>query len=32
MDIATNLSPRDPANTLDLPPGDRILSVTIEER
>ena len=32
MDIATNLSPRDPANTLDLPPGDQILSVTIEER
>jgi cyclophilin family peptidyl-prolyl cis-trans isomerase len=32
MDIATNLSPRDPANTLDLPPGDQILSVTIEEK
>ncbi len=32
MDIATNLSPRDPANNLDLPPGDQILSVTIEEK
>jgi cyclophilin family peptidyl-prolyl cis-trans isomerase len=32
MEVATNLSPRDPANNLDLPPGDKILSVTIEEK
>lgn len=30
MDVATSLTPRNPAQTLDLPPGDRILSVTIE--
>jgi cyclophilin family peptidyl-prolyl cis-trans isomerase len=32
MDVATNLSPRDPSTTLDLPPGDKILSVSIEEK
>ncbi len=32
MDVATNLSPRDPSTSFDLPPGDKILSVTIEER
>ncbi len=32
MDVATNLSPRDPSTSFDLPPGDKILSVTIEEK
>jgi cyclophilin family peptidyl-prolyl cis-trans isomerase len=32
MDIATNLTPRDPSANLDLPPGDKIISVTIEEK
>jgi cyclophilin family peptidyl-prolyl cis-trans isomerase len=32
MDVATNLSMRDPATNFDLPPGDKILSVTIEEQ
>jgi cyclophilin family peptidyl-prolyl cis-trans isomerase len=32
MDVATSLTPRDPSNNADLPPGDKILSVTIEER
>lgn len=32
MDVATNLTPRDPSTSADLPPGDKILSVTIKER
>jgi cyclophilin family peptidyl-prolyl cis-trans isomerase len=32
MDVATNLTPRDPSTSFDLPPGDKILSVTIEEK
>ncbi len=32
MDVATNLTPRDPLESVDLPPGDKILSVTIEEK
>jgi len=32
MDVATNLTPRDPTSTGDLPPGDKILSVTIDEK
>lgn len=32
MDVATNLTPRDPASSGDLPPGDKILSVTIDEK
>lgn len=31
MDVVQSLTPRDPAAGADLPPGDRILSVTIEE-
>jgi len=32
MDVVTSLTPRDPAQSGDLPPGDKILSVTIEEK
>ena len=32
MDVATSLTPRDPSGTGELPPGDKILSVTIEEK
>ncbi len=32
MDVATSLTPRDPSVSADLPPGDKILSVTIEEK
>lgn len=32
MDVVTSLTPRDPTQGTDLPPGDRILSVTIEEK
>jgi cyclophilin family peptidyl-prolyl cis-trans isomerase len=32
MEVVTNLTPRDPSTSADLPPGDKILSVTIEER
>jgi len=32
MDVAQSLTPRDPSTTLDLPPGDKILSVSIEEK
>jgi cyclophilin family peptidyl-prolyl cis-trans isomerase len=32
MDVATNLTPRDPSTSGELPPGDKILSVTIEEK
>jgi cyclophilin family peptidyl-prolyl cis-trans isomerase len=30
MDIVESLTPRDPAQSMNLPPGDKILSVTIE--
>ena len=32
MDVATSLTPRNPAESGELPPGDKILSVTIEEK
>jgi len=32
MDVAGSLQPRDPQSSTDLPPGDKILSVTIEEK
>jgi cyclophilin family peptidyl-prolyl cis-trans isomerase len=32
MDVATSLTARDPSQSADLPPGDEILSVTIEEK
>jgi cyclophilin family peptidyl-prolyl cis-trans isomerase len=32
MDVASSLTPRDPSQSADLPPGDKILSVTIEEK
>lgn len=32
MDVATSLTPRNPTDNAELPPGDKILSVTIEER
>jgi cyclophilin family peptidyl-prolyl cis-trans isomerase len=32
MDVANNLTPRDPSKSADLPAGDQILSVTIEEK
>jgi cyclophilin family peptidyl-prolyl cis-trans isomerase len=32
MDVVTSLTPRDPSQGTDLPPGDKILSVTIEEK
>jgi cyclophilin family peptidyl-prolyl cis-trans isomerase len=32
MDVATSLTPRDPSKSGDLPAGDKILSVTIEEK
>jgi cyclophilin family peptidyl-prolyl cis-trans isomerase len=32
MDVATSLTPRDPSQSADLPPGVKILSVTIEEK
>jgi cyclophilin family peptidyl-prolyl cis-trans isomerase len=32
MDVATSLTPRDPSKSGDLPPGDKILSVTVEEK
>jgi cyclophilin family peptidyl-prolyl cis-trans isomerase len=32
MDIATSLTPRNPSSNGELPPGDKILSVTIEEK
>jgi cyclophilin family peptidyl-prolyl cis-trans isomerase len=32
MDVATSLTPRDPSQGTDLPPGDKILSITIEEK
>jgi cyclophilin family peptidyl-prolyl cis-trans isomerase len=30
MDVAESLTPRDPSQSMDLPPGDKILGVTIE--
>jgi cyclophilin family peptidyl-prolyl cis-trans isomerase len=32
MEVATSLMPRDPSQSSELPPGDKILSVTIEEK
>ncbi|MBN2550035.1 MAG: peptidylprolyl isomerase [Anaerolineales bacterium] len=32
MDVAQKLTARDPSTGLDLPPGDKIISVTIEEQ
>lgn len=32
MDVAENLTPRDPSQNMDLPPGDKIITITIEER
>ena len=32
MDVAENLTPRDPSQNADLPPGDQIISITIEEK
>jgi cyclophilin family peptidyl-prolyl cis-trans isomerase len=32
LDVAQSLTPRDPQQSIDLPPGDKLLSVTIEER
>jgi cyclophilin family peptidyl-prolyl cis-trans isomerase len=32
LDVAENLTPRDPEQSVILPPGDKIISVTIEER
>ncbi len=32
MDVLADLTPRDPQSGADLPPGDKILSVTIEEK
>jgi cyclophilin family peptidyl-prolyl cis-trans isomerase len=32
MDVATSLTARDPSQSADLPPGDKILSVTIMEK
>lgn len=32
MDVADNLTPRDPSQSPNLPPGDKIISVTIEEK
>jgi cyclophilin family peptidyl-prolyl cis-trans isomerase len=32
MDVVTSLTPRDPSQNADLPPGDKIISVTIEEK
>jgi cyclophilin family peptidyl-prolyl cis-trans isomerase len=32
MDVATRLTARDPSQSADLPPGDKILNVTIEEK
>jgi cyclophilin family peptidyl-prolyl cis-trans isomerase len=32
MDVLNSLTERDPAQSADLPPGDKILSVTIEEK
>lgn len=32
MDVARNLTPRDPSKASDLPPGDRIITILIEEK
>lgn len=32
MEVVESLTPRNPAQSVDLPPGDRILSISIEER
>jgi cyclophilin family peptidyl-prolyl cis-trans isomerase len=31
LDVLSKITPRDPSQSMDLPPGDKILSVTIEE-
>jgi len=32
MDVVESLTPRDPSEGINLPPGDKIISVTIEEK
>ena len=32
MDVLKAITPRDPSQSVDLPPGDKILSITIEEK
>jgi hypothetical protein len=32
LDVAKSLTPRDPQQSADLPPGDKILEVTIQEK
>ncbi|MBF8284045.1 MAG: ppiB, partial [Anaerolineales bacterium] len=32
MDVAQSITPRDPSKTPNAPPGDKINSVTIEEK
>jgi cyclophilin family peptidyl-prolyl cis-trans isomerase len=32
MDVLTSLTPRDPSQNTDLPPGDKIITITIEEK
>jgi hypothetical protein len=32
MDVLKSLAPRDPTTAADLPPGDQIISITIEEK
>jgi len=32
MDIVRDLTPRDPSKASDLPPGDRIITILIEEK
>jgi cyclophilin family peptidyl-prolyl cis-trans isomerase/protein-disulfide isomerase len=32
MTVVENLIPRDPSKTMDLPPGDKIIKITIEEK
>jgi hypothetical protein len=32
MDVAESLTPRDPSQGGELPPGDKVLSVTITEK
>jgi len=32
MDVAENLTPRDPSQSMNLPPGDSIITITIEEK
>ena len=32
MDVVESLTPRDPSQASNLPPGDKIISVTVEEK